>query len=210
MNALLRALPVTALLCTVGCDVDDDTVTRVGDGVIGVGLQADIDEVELDPIDDLVSATHPTFACSEGAWTPAWITLEDQVLTLVNQKRAAGATCGGVVKPPVAALTSNAKLRCAARVHAKDMATQNYFSHTSLNGTQFYQRITNAGYTWTQVAENIAAGQATAASVVAGWMASTGHCNNIMNGALKNIGVGYAYNVNASYDHYWVQDFGKP
>ena len=81
---------------------------------------------------------------------------------------------------------------------------------TSLNGTQFYQRITNAGYTWTQVAENIAAGQATAASVVAGWMASTGHCNNIMNGALKNIGVGYAYNVNASYDHYWVQDFGKP
>ena len=106
MNALLRALPVTALLCTVGCDVDDDTVTRVGDGVIGVGLQADIDEVELDPIDDLVSATHPTFACSEGAWTPAWITLEDQVLTLVNQKRAAGATCGGVAKPPVAALTA--------------------------------------------------------------------------------------------------------
>lgn len=208
MNALLRALPVTALLCTLGCDVDDDTVTRVGDGVIGVGLHAAADEVEA--IEDLVSDTHPVFACSDAGWNAGWATLESQVLTLVNQRRAAGATCGGVAKPAVPALTLNTKLRCAARNHARDMANNNYFSHTGLNGSQFYQRITAAGYTWTQVAENIAAGQTTAASVVAGWMASTGHCNNIMNGALKNIGVGYAYNVNATYDHYWVQDFGKP
>lgn len=210
MNALLRAIPVTALLCTVACDVDDETVTRVGDGVIGVGLEANIDEVELDTIDELVSETHPSFACSEGTWTPAWTTLENQVLTLVNQKRASGATCGGVAKPPVPALTSNSKLRCAARMHAKDMATQNYFSHTSKNGTAFFQRITNAGYTWTSVAENIAAGQATAAAVVAGWMASTGHCNNIMSATLTNIGVGYANGPASTYKHYWVQDFGKP
>lgn len=208
MNALLlRALPVTALLCAVACDVDDDTTTRVSDGVIGVGLEMHADEI--DTIDEITSDIHPVLACSDAGWNTKWASLEAQVLTLVNQKRAAGATCGGVAKPPVPALTLDTKLRCAARNHARDMATQNYFSHTSLDGRQFFQRITDAGYTWTSVGENIAAGQATAASVVAGWMTSTGHCNNIMNGTYKHLGVGYAYKVTATYDHYWVQDFGK-
>ncbi|MCY1014033.1 CAP domain-containing protein [Nannocystis pusilla] len=39
--------------------------------------------------------------------------------------------------------------------------------------------------------ENIAAGYSTAAQVVNGWMTSTGHCNNIMNGNYKHLGVGY-------------------
>lgn len=210
MNALLRAIPVTALLCTVGCDVDDETLTRVGDGVIGVGLEADVDSVDHETIDELVSETHPSFACSEGTWTAGWVTLEDAVLVEVNKKRAAGATCGGVAKPAVAALTSNTKLRCAARMHAKDMATLNYFSHTSQDGRTFVQRIVAAGYTWTGLAENIAAGQNSAVSVVAGWMASTGHCNNIMNGSYKHIGIGYANGPASTYKHYWVQDFGKP
>ena len=53
-------------------------------------------------------------------------------------------------------------------------------------------------------------GDTTADAAVAGWMASTGHCNNIMSGTYKHIGIGYYYNVNATYDHYWTQDFGKP
>lgn len=208
MNALLRALPVTALLCAVACDVDDETVTRTGDGVIGVGLDMHADELET--VDELTSDVHPVLACSDANWNASWASLESQVLTLVNQKRAAGATCGGVARPPVPALTLDTKLRCAARNHAKDMATKNYFSHTSQDGRQFFERITAALYTWTSVGENIAAGQSTAASVVAGWMASSGHCNNIMSSTFKHLGVGYAYNVNATYDHYWVQDFGKP
>ena len=58
-------------------------------------------------------------------------------------------------------------------------------------------------------AENIAAGYSTAAQVVAGWMTSTGHCNNIMNGNYKHLGVGYYYAAGATYKHYWTQDFGK-
>jgi len=38
-------------------------------------------------------------------------------------------------------------------------------------------------------------------------MASTGHCNNIMSGVLKEVGVGdYA---GGTYGHNWTQDFGK-
>ena len=45
-------------------------------------------------------------------------------------------------------------------------------------------------------------------SVVDGWMTSSGHCANIMNGSLRVIGVGYSKRVGSTYTHYWTQDFG--
>ena len=80
---------------------------------------------------DSVAATITVVADTSNA------AFEDQVLVLVNQRRAAGATCGGVPYAPVAPLTMNAALRTAARLHSQDMAAQNYFSHTSLDGRTF-------------------------------------------------------------------------
>ena len=88
------------------------------------------------------------------------------------------------------------------------MRAKNFFSHTGSNGSSPWDRIKLAGYVYTNAAENIAAGQTTALAVVNGWMASTGHCNNIMNPVLKEVGVGY--NPGGTYGHYWTQDFGKP
>ena len=134
---------------------------------------------------------------------------EDQVLVLVNQRRAAGATCGGAPYAPVAPITMNGALRTAARLHSQDMAAQNYFSHTSLDGRTLSQRLTNAGYAgafpW---GENIAAGQPTPQAVVDAWMSSPGHCTNIMNGSYRAMGVGYAFRAGSTYGHYWTQDFG--
>lgn len=132
---------------------------------------------------------------------------EQRVLDLTNQARAAARTCGSASYPAAAPLSWNANLATAARGHAADMAAKNYFSHTSQDGRTFDTRIVNAGYTgWSNVAENIAAGQPTADSVVAGWLSSPGHCADIMNGALKEIGIGLA--TGGSYGTYWVQDFG--
>lgn len=136
--------------------------------------------------------------------------LEQQVLSLVNNYRASGATCGGVVKPPVPILTWNVTLANAARGHSRDMTDKNYFSHASLDGRTFITRIINAGYyPYTALGENIAAGYSTANSVMQGWMTSPGHCNNIMSSSFKELGVGYAYNSLSTYDHYWTQDFGR-
>jgi uncharacterized protein YkwD len=148
--------------------------------------------------------------CTNAAtWPAEWVAFEDQVLVLVNQQRLAGATCGGVVKPPVPALVMEPKLRQAARCHSQDMAAQNYFSHDSKDGRSPWQRISNAGYTGFGNAENIAAGQQTPADVMTSWMNSTGHCNNIMTSGSNEIGVGYAFQASADYDRYWTQDFGK-
>jgi uncharacterized protein YkwD len=142
------------------------------------------------------------------SWPAAWVTLEDQALALINQRRAAGATCGGVVKPPVGPVVVDAALRQAARCHSLDMAVHGYFSHTSQDGASPWDRIATAGYTASATGENIAAGYPTAAAVVDGWMTSTGHCNNIMNGGSNETGLGYAYQQGSPYGAYWTQDFG--
>ena len=140
---------------------------------------------------------------------PSATVFENEVLALVNQRRAAGATCGGTAHPPVVALAMNANLRLAAQGHSQDMATNNYFSHTSLDGRTFVDRIRGAGYTGSgPLGENIAAGQGSPAAVVNGWMGSTGHCQNIMNGSYRSIGVGYAFRAGSQFGSYWTQTFG--
>jgi uncharacterized protein YkwD len=134
---------------------------------------------------------------------------EDEVFTLVNSRRAAGAMCGSTSYGPAAALVMNSKLRNAARWHSQDMAANNYFSHTSLDGRTFDERIHDAGYAGSgPLGENIAAGQSSPSSVVNGWMGSPGHCRNIMDPAFHAIGVGYAYDADATYRHYWTMTFG--
>ena len=102
----------------------------------------------------------------------------------------------------------NASLLAAARGHSADMAINGYFSHTSLDGRTYVQRIRNAGYNGSPIGENIAAGYATPDAVMAGWMSSPGHCSNIMSSSYRSIGVGYAYRAGSPFGAYWTQDFG--
>ncbi len=198
-NRAVFALMGAALLA--GCGAEEPS-EAAPEGILGEALhvEAEAGERELSAqayCDDVLT------------WNTTWASYESQVLTLVNQKRAAGATCGGVYKPPVPALSLDTRLRCASRKHSKDMAVNNFFSHTGSNGSTPFQRMTSAGYVWRAAAENIGAGYSTPAAAVNGWMNSTGHCNNIMSASYKHLGVGYYYRASGStYAHYWTQDFG--
>lgn len=99
-------------------------------------------------------------------------------------------------------LTVSGKLTTAAQRHAKDMSRKRYFSHSSANGTQWWQRIERAGYR-DPGGENIAQGYGGAASVVRAWLDSPGHRKNIRNCQFKTIGIGFS-----GAGDYWVQDFG--
>ncbi len=83
-------------------------------------------------------------------------------------------------------------LTTAARDHSQDMATQNYFDHTGLNGSTFSQRIAAAGYPGGTLAENIFAGDPTAQGAFDSWRNSPGHNANMLNPAYKAIGIGRA------------------
>jgi uncharacterized protein YkwD len=86
-----------------------------------------------------------------------------------------------------------------------DMATNNYFDHTSLDGRQLGDRVTNSGFSWHAVGENIARGAATPSEVVKRWLKSPGHRANILKCTFTHIGVGEAP---GSKGPYWTQDFG--
>jgi uncharacterized protein YkwD len=123
--------------------------------------------------------------------------IELKVLEITNAERA---------KAGCKALRGDAKLALAARRHSTDMGVNVYFDHNSQDGTSPWDRIRKAGYN-SPGAENIAAGQPTAAAVMDGWMNSPGHRANILNCKLKALGVGY-YKGSKGYRTYWTQDFG--
>lgn len=135
---------------------------------------------------------------------------QQEILDRVNQARAAGRTCGTNSYGPAPALRWNGVLFNAAGAHSTDMAANNYFSHTSQDGRNPGQRITGAGYAWSAYGENIAAGQSSAQAVVDGWLASPGHCANIMNASYADIGTACVASSTSTYRTYWTMELARP
>jgi uncharacterized protein YkwD len=123
--------------------------------------------------------------------------LEGEVVALTNAERAA-AGCDQV--------DADERLRTAARGHSQDMADNDYFSHTGLDGSSFVDRAQAAGYP-SPAGENIAMGYRTPAEVMRGWMDSDGHRRNLLDCSHRDIGVGLAYDRDGR--PYWTQVFGR-
>lgn len=134
------------------------------------------------------------------------------VIARVNQLRAAGASCGANGSfGPAGALGWSTQLSDAAAAHSLDMVTNNFLSHTGSNGSTLSTRVNATGYAWSSLGENIAAGYGTVNNVMAGWMASDGHCANIMNPNFTQIGVACVKGTNANpYGDYWTMDLARP
>lgn len=111
-------------------------------------------------------------------------------------------------------LKFNPVLAGAAQKHSVDMALNDFFGHTSSDGSGVGDRIEAEGYNWSFCAENVYAGGATPEAAVTGWMNSSGHRQNILNPNAQEIGVGYYFLAddrgNVNYKHYWTQVFAKP
>ena len=129
---------------------------------------------------------------------------EQRVVDLVNQARAE------IDLPP---LKRTESLDQAARYQTTDMGQDNYFDHDT------YDRVAGelvyVCNTWERIAtyysganaENAGAGYETPEAVMAGWMDSQGHRDNILNDYSREIGVGY-FAGSGDFYHYWIQDFG--
>mmetsp|Transcript_101583 Transcript_101583/g.242187 ORF Transcript_101583/g.242187 Transcript_101583/m.242187 type:complete len:490 (-) Transcript_101583:80-1549(-) len=135
-------------------------------------------------------------------------TVSDQAwehFALVNQLRAEGYTCpnGASYAPNPTPLNFDCRLWRASRLHSEDMASQNYFSHTSLDGRSPWDRAEEQGISAN--GENIAAGRSSASGALEQWKNSDGHCKNMMSSKHHVFAVGYAYDSSARYKHYWTQ-----
>ncbi|NNJ11527.1 hypothetical protein EKD04_014415 [Chloroflexales bacterium ZM16-3] len=105
------------------------------------------------------------------------------------------------------ALNLQSQLVQAAQRHSDDMALKDFVGHTGSDSSVPWDRIHDTGYQYSLAAENAAGGYSTPAAVVEGWYNSPGHQANMLNCALKEIGIGYAERVGTQYTHYWTQVF---
>ncbi|WP_257670418.1 CAP domain-containing protein [Parapedobacter tibetensis] len=127
-------------------------------------------------------------------------------LAEVNAVRENGCNCGDQSMPSTSKLSWNTKLYEAASAHAKDMHANNYFSHTSKNGDNLYQRLAAADYITTHTdvityGENIAFGNFDLKAAIQKWLASQSHCANLMRETYREMAIAQSGN-------YWVQVFG--
>lgn len=89
------------------------------------------------------------------------------------------------------------------------MVTRDKFTH----GTDFAARISAVGFDWASAGENIATGYPTPDTVVAAWMASLGHCRNILSPQFTFVGTGIVlHGIQPLHSGLatWTQDFGLP
>jgi uncharacterized protein YkwD len=147
-------------------------------------------------------ATDPTLPTDVPSVCPVFnASYEARVIDLINAERT------NVGLP---ALSTQDQLGSAAQLHSVDMACNNYFSHTGLDGLNSGERAQRQGYGSSYVGENIAAGYSSPESVVQGWMNSPGHKANILGTTYTEIGVGYAFGEDSDYGAYWTADFASP
>jgi uncharacterized protein YkwD len=138
--------------------------------------------------------------------------LARDIVELLNAERARGASCGARgIYQPAGAVTWNTQLEDAAIGHSEDMAANDLFSHIGSAGQTLAVRVDATGYTWTLLGENIAAGFDTPAQTVLAWMASDGHCANVMNPQFRDVALACVPGTFATrYRNYWTLNFGSP
>ncbi len=104
-------------------------------------------------------------------------------------------------------LSANGRLTDAARIHACDMALNNYFDHRGSDGSNSQARVRQEGYRDCLVAENLAWGFPDPGSIINGWMNSPGHRRNMLLQNVREYGVGV---VEGPQGPLWVLVVARP
>jgi len=133
-----------------------------------------------------------------GEVDPAILQMELDAHAAVNGERNAEG---------LASLTMREDLRQVARAHSEDMVARDFFDHVNPDGDDPFDRMADAGITYATAGENIAWNNFSnpVPTAVAGWMASTGHRANILNGRFTLTGMGVASDGAGGY--YFTQVF---
>ncbi|TNF83248.1 CAP domain-containing protein [Pseudomonas sp. ICMP22404] len=132
------------------------------------------------------------------------------LLAQVNAARAKSRVCGRQRFAAARPLSWNAALGAAAQGHSQAMAHGNYFAHRDPDGRSVADRAKGAGYRGRKFGENIAAGQSSPNQAMQDWIASPGHCANLMNPMFTQVGAASASDSRSDAGVYWTMVFGAP
>lgn len=107
-------------------------------------------------------------------------TQEENAFALLNQDRISNGRSPLTLDPVLCEL---------ARKKSRDMNDNHYFGHTSPTYGSAFQMLTDFGYSFTSVAENIAH-HATVEKSQAAFMSSDGHRRNLLGSQWSKVGIG--------------------
>jgi len=123
---------------------------------------------------------------------------EKKLIELINQYRGQNG---------VPDLKMDERLFQAARWMSEDMAKLNYLGHIDSKGRDYIKRLADFGYNDAPQSETVIGGYQAQATLDY-WKNSAGSNSVLLDPQYKAFGVGYAYNAEARYKHYWTIDFG--
>ena len=149
-------------------------------------------------------------APSQPAPNPQPTTFEAQAIAQINAARAQARSCGAQRYPAAPNVAWNERLRATAEAHTRDMIAKDFFAHLGSDGSNVGARATKAGYAWSAVGENIAAGYASLEAVMRGWLESPGHCANLMNLGFTEVGLVTRASKGTKYTSYWTLVLARP
>ena len=87
-------------------------------------------------------------------------------------------------------LSLNRELSRAAQMKAHDMLANQYWAHTAPDGTEPWAWFDRVGYDYVAAGENLARDFKTNQGVVAAWMNSSEHRENVLNAGYTEVGFG--------------------
>lgn len=105
-------------------------------------------------------------------------------------------------------LVENGTLEKAAQGMVCDNARRHSVSHTGSDGSQLQNRLNRVGYNYRTAAENTGRNFPDARFAFDWWMHSPKHRGNMLNPALREIGIGLAISAAPESQLHWVLDFG--
>lgn len=102
-------------------------------------------------------------------------------------------------------LSWNEAVKETARDHSMDMAQNQYFNHTNLQGQSPFDRMKEDNISFHAAGENLAAGQLSSIFAHEGLMNSLGHRENILQPDFEALGVGVAFDSHSR--PYYTENF---
>jgi uncharacterized protein YkwD len=147
-----------------------------------------------------VAAPAPSPSSPLGASTSKYGGTEARIFDLINAERR---------HQGLPALVYNAQLDRMAKIQAENMARFQKMAHTIPESQlpTLGDRARHVGYPFGRLAENVALGYPDAETAVQGWMNSSGHRRNILDGGVEETGIGIARSSAGGL--YYCQVFGR-
>ena len=105
---------------------------------------------------------------------------KDKIIELTNQERSSRS---------LGTLKESSLLDQGATLKGQDMFAKDYWAHFAPDGTSPWYFFKQVGYNYTWAGENLARDFSTSAGVIAGWLASQGHRDNMLNANFTEIGI---------------------